>query len=206
LKTLTVLVLHDLSPALLTTGQEVEDHLHSIAILLRSGLVIHANRDRLSLKGADGQRGRAFIAAEYDVDVIRREPRHLHLRGDAANPLPVPQRLEVLNLILTTTWAEWSDCSYCGREGIRRRFGDCTINILDRQRSSASRPYKKLLQYKDGVPCRSSILLPKRVRDLKVVRQRKSVTFVEPCHVPCPKDDRIITVTGRFIGVRRPKG
>ena len=141
---------------------------------------------------------RSFVGAAFVVDVIRREPRLLLLRGHetqnrkALPPRPV-QRLVELNLVLTTRWAEWSACDRCGREGIRRRFGDCVVDILDRRRRSI--PWRKLRRFRGGVPCRSTAALPRRVRMLKAVARRPSITFIEPCLVPCSRfAERIIEI------------
>ena len=137
----------------------------------------------------------SFVAANYLLDVIRHEPRLLVLRGhESETPLPPPvQRLVDVNLQLTTRWATWSACSHCDREGIRRRFGDCQVDILDRHRPSI--PWQQLRRFRQGVPCRSTTLLPRRVRTLKAVVDRPSVTFVEPCFVPCSRfEEKVVEV------------
>ena len=129
----------------------------------------------------------SFVSGNFLVDVIRRESRLLVLRGhEKETPLPLPiQRLVDANLVLTTRWAQWSPCNHCDREGIRRRFGDCNVNILDRRRRSI--PWPKIRRFPEGVPCRSTTSLPRRVRTMKEVRERKSVTFIEPCFVRCSR-------------------
>lgn len=48
--------------------------------------------------------------------------------------LPRPAKdllLKKNNIVLSTNWAEWGECSECARLGLRRRTGLCIVKVSD---------------------------------------------------------------------------
>ncbi|GIY87201.1 uncharacterized protein CDAR_498471, partial [Caerostris darwini] len=138
------------------------------------------------------------VMAKYAVDVVQEEPhRYIIVSGRKLKRGPskaVP--MKDLNLVLRWNWSEWSECSRCGSVGKRRRVGICTVKKMSLVSPAKPVDTQILKEYRDGLPCRSS-LLPKAIRELPKIQSAKSEFMIGFCKIPCRPDASIAVITDK---------
>lgn len=135
------------------------------------------------------------VFAKYAIDIVEAEPhRYVIMSGKKKNVPSVDYPLKDLNLIIGTTWSEWSQCNRCGSVGRRRRIGICTVRKFNPNEPSKPVDSLMLNEYKKGIPCRSK-LLPQEIRDLSIIASTESEFAIGFCKIPCPPSAGIVVIT-----------
>ena len=103
-----------------------------------------------------------------------------------------------------------SFCLYyrCDARGYKKRAGICTVKKATKFKLNEN-PKKSLLEkYKMGIPCRSTIL-PKIIRTIEVIQERKSQVELKYCWEPCLDTQHhhtILNSNGNVVEVIKPRG
>ncbi|GIX95388.1 uncharacterized protein CDAR_178321 [Caerostris darwini] len=151
------------------------------------------------------------VMAKYAVDVVQEEPHRYvcitlpsyftfkqiivsgrKLKRGPSKAVPMKD----FNLVLRWNWSEWSECSRCGSVGKRRRVGICTVKKMNLVSPAKPVDTQILKEYRDGLPCRSS-LLPKAIRELPKIQSAKSEFMIGFCKIPCRPDASIAVITDK---------
>uniref|UniRef100_A0A1B6D024 Ig-like domain-containing protein n=1 Tax=Clastoptera arizonana TaxID=38151 RepID=A0A1B6D024_9HEMI len=116
-----------------------------------------------------------------------------------------------LEIIISSQWGDWTECSECGKVGRRSRLGICYVNLIEDDGETAipqdsgsntqnnltatgivNRSKLEILDiFVNGIPCRSK-LLPKFIRDSWEVKSRPSEVMIGYCKVPCLDSTNIL--------------
>ncbi|XP_006818502.1 Ig-like V-type domain-containing protein FAM187A, partial [Saccoglossus kowalevskii] len=125
------------------------------------------------------------IHGMYDVEIKEEEPDQINEVFIAEGALPYEPELRE-GTVLYTKWSEWSPCSRCGEKGETVRMGYCFVEVF-------------LLEYADGVPCKSD----KLSRDqLTLFSSRKDERMVDECHELCENQLDITTIAMETLMTR----
>ncbi|XP_023241586.1 Ig-like V-type domain-containing protein FAM187A isoform X2 [Centruroides sculpturatus] len=137
------------------------------------------------------------LYARYNLEIVEEEPHHI-IRQIKKNSFQLKNvTLPDKNLIIASKWSNWSKCDRCGKVGRRRRIGICTVRKVRVNKPTFPVNENLLSVYRNGIPCRSK-LLPKAIRNLQEIKERKSEFLVGFCKKSCPTPPPIEYVTNKL--------
>ncbi|XP_078036687.1 uncharacterized protein LOC144469868 [Augochlora pura] len=153
-----------------------------------------------------------YLSIERDSQEIN----IVHPNTAPYKPHAVPEKmLSKYDLLISTTWTTWTQCSACDIVGRKNRYGYCTVssreNIKRRdideqtetieQFSSETADQTKNLNknvitkikmalrvFRNQLPCKSEYI-PKEFLDIPDVKNRKTELMIKFCKVKCSKNE-----------------
>lgn len=168
------------------------DHEHFVLLPDKTLQINHITREDGGIYYCYQGKGHA---ATYMVDVLRGERYDTVFNPPDRGKRPAgPKDLEQYNIKIISNWSPWSKCNRCNKRGQHRRIGFCSVKKLDQDKPIKPEHIHWFDQFKDGLPCRSS-LLPLSVKGLKEIKYRKSEILMGYCFKPCPTLPPIKTYT-----------
>ena len=139
--------------------------------------------------------------SDYFVSVISGEAkRPLYENASAGSQLQFETNVIKFNKIdsddlkVSIHWQEWSECSVCGRPGVKVRVGHCYLKSIDPQKVYNTTDLKIFEYYKNGLPCHSTLITLKLKKKLELEKVRSYIMHAN-CRVDC-----ITTTTAGILG------